>query len=219
MKERRVLVIGDLHEPFTLQGYRAFCKHMYKEYKCNMVIFIGDIIDNNYSSFHETDPDGHGGAQELEKAKDHIKQWYSDFPNALVTLGNHDRIPNRKAFTAGLSKQWVRTIGEVLETPNWTYRVSFDIDGVHYTHGEGRIAQGRMTHDITSVVQGHYHTDSKILFHDGKEIRLWAMQVGCGFNRASYAGQYAKNNKSQSYNVGLVLRDGKLPIIEPYDII
>ena len=41
----RVLVIGDLHEPFTKVGYLQFCKSIYKKYNCNKVIFIGDCID------------------------------------------------------------------------------------------------------------------------------------------------------------------------------
>ena len=48
-KENRVLVIGDLHEPFNLDGYLDFCKHQYAIYNCNKVIFIGDVIDNHYS--------------------------------------------------------------------------------------------------------------------------------------------------------------------------
>ena len=59
-QERRILVIGDLHAPFELDGYFDFCKETYKNYNCNQVIFIGDIIDNHYSSFHTTDPDAWG---------------------------------------------------------------------------------------------------------------------------------------------------------------
>ena len=63
-KEKRILVIGDIHAPFTLHGYLDFCKETYAIYNCNQVIFIGDIIDNHYSSFHTTDPDGMGGGDE-----------------------------------------------------------------------------------------------------------------------------------------------------------
>ena len=52
--ERRILVIGDLHAPFELDGYLEFCQETYAKYLCNQVIFIGDIIDNHYSSYHET---------------------------------------------------------------------------------------------------------------------------------------------------------------------
>ena len=51
----RVLVVGDLHLPFTHENYLGFCKRIYKQYKCNKVVFIGDIIDNHYTSYHETE--------------------------------------------------------------------------------------------------------------------------------------------------------------------
>ena len=44
--ERRILVIGDLHLPFTLPGYLEFCKEVYSNWNCNQVIYIGDILDN-----------------------------------------------------------------------------------------------------------------------------------------------------------------------------
>lgn len=31
-------------------------------------MFIGDVIDNHYSSYHETDAEGMGGKYELEQA-------------------------------------------------------------------------------------------------------------------------------------------------------
>ena len=97
-RERRILVIGDIHAPFTLPQYLDFCKDMYARHNCNQVIFIGDIIDNHYASFHTTDPDGMGGGDELDLAIKHVKKWKKAFPVADVCIGNHDRIIMRKAF-------------------------------------------------------------------------------------------------------------------------
>jgi hypothetical protein len=66
--ERRILVIGDLHLPFSQVGYLEHCLDTYDRFNCNQVIFIGDIIDNHYSSYHETDPNGMGGGYELKQA-------------------------------------------------------------------------------------------------------------------------------------------------------
>ena len=67
-QEDRILVIGDLHEPFCLDGYLQHAKEVYAKHNCNKVVFIGDVIDNHYSSFHEPDPDGMGGGDELDLA-------------------------------------------------------------------------------------------------------------------------------------------------------
>ena len=47
-----VLVIGDLHEPFCLENYLEFCRIQQEKYNCGTVVFIGDVIDNHYSSYH-----------------------------------------------------------------------------------------------------------------------------------------------------------------------
>ena len=67
-KERRMLVVGDIHAPFNHPDYLEFCQDVYAKWNLNQVIFIGDIIDNHYASFHTTDPDGLGGGDELSLA-------------------------------------------------------------------------------------------------------------------------------------------------------
>ena len=113
-KESRVLVIGDLHEPFCLDGYLEFCQEQYKKHDCNQVVFIGDVIDNHFSSYHETDPDGMGGGQELELAISKLSKWYKAFPVADVTIGNHDRLIMRKAMSSAIPKKWVKSFEELL---------------------------------------------------------------------------------------------------------
>ena len=97
-----ILVIGDLHEPFCLDEYLDFCIEKYAEFGCNEVVFIGDIIDNHYSSYHETNADGMGGAEELELAIKRIARWRDAFPVATVIIGNHDRMVMRKAQTSAI---------------------------------------------------------------------------------------------------------------------
>jgi len=71
-KSDNTLVIGDLHAPFVKKGYLEFCQNTSYKYKCSRVVFIGDIIDNHYSSYYEADPDGHSAAEELRRAKEKI---------------------------------------------------------------------------------------------------------------------------------------------------
>ena len=118
-KETRVLVIGDLHEPFSLDEYLNHCAEVYAKYNCNRVVFIGDVIDSHYSSYHESDPDGMGAGEELEFAIERLSRWYKMFPKADVLIGNHDRIISRKAFSAGVPKAWIKSFNEVLQVPKW----------------------------------------------------------------------------------------------------
>ena len=114
--QQRILVIGDLHEPFCLEGYLKHCKDVYAKHNCNKVIFIGDVIDNHYSSYHDPDPDGMGGGDELDLAIDKLSRWYKAFPVADVCIGNHDRIISRKMFSSGVPKRWIKGLAEEMFT-------------------------------------------------------------------------------------------------------
>ena len=211
---KRILVVGDLHEPFCLDGYRDFCIGLYQKYNCNEVVFIGDLLDNHFASFYDVDPDGHSAGEELTRAKRNIAKWYKSFPVAKVTTGNHDFIPDRRAFNAGLSKNWIKSISEVLETPGWDYAEEFIIDGNKYCHGTNRKARSRAKDDLISVIQGHYHSEGHITFYVGDNYRIFSMQVGCGLDNKTYAAAYGTAFKKQHINAGIVLDNGNLPILE-----
>lgn len=210
--DNRVLVIGDLHEPFTLDGYFEFCNEQYEKFNCNRVVFIGDIIDNHYSSYHETDADGYSGGEELELAISKIQKWYKAFPFADVIIGNHDRLIMRKAQTSAIPKKWIKAYKDVLETPNWSFKESVVIDDVFYTHGEGGTARSRAKKDLQSVVQGHLHLQAYTEYVVGRNFKIFALQVGCGVDDKSYAMAYSRNYGKSAIGCGVVLNNGKLPI-------
>jgi len=203
-KERRILVIGDIHAPFELEGYLDFCKETYAKHLCNQVVYIGDIIDNHYTSYHETSSDGMGGADELEHAIEAVKLWKEAFPVADVIIGNHDRLVMRKAQTSDIPSAWIKSYNEVLGTDwNWVERVVYD--NVQYIHGEGGTARTKAKNDMMSTVQGHVHTQAYVEWMVGRNFRIFGMQVGCGVDGGSYAAAYAKHFKKQAIGCGVVL--------------
>lgn len=203
-KERRILVIGDIHAPFTLEGYLEFCQDVYARYNLNQVIFIGDILDNHYSSYHETDPSGLSGKDELECAIEQVALWKEAFPVADVIIGNHDRLIMRKAFSSDVPKEWIKSYNEVLGTNwNWTERIVYD--NVQFVHGEGGTARTKARNDMMSTVSGHIHTQAYTEWLVGRNFKVFAMQVGCGVDASSYAAAYAKNFKRQAIGCGVVL--------------
>ena len=212
-KENRVLIIGDPHEPFTLKGYLEHCKNTYAKYNCNKVVFIGDIIDNHYSSYHETDADGMGGLDELDLAINKIQKWYEAFPDADVTIGNHDRIIMRKAQTSNIPTKWIKSYKEVLKTPNWRFVDRVVYDNVQYVHGEGGTAHAKCRADMMSTVQGHLHTQAYVQWFVGEKFKVFGMQVGCGIDNDSYAMGYAKRGKKPAIGCGVVI-GGKTAINE-----
>ena len=214
MAKRNVLVIGDLHEPFCLDEYLDWCKQQYVYWGCTDVVFIGDIIDNHYSSYHETDADGLGGADELELAIKRISRWYKAFNekgHTWVIIGNHDRMIMRKAQTSAIPSKWIKSYKDVLEVPNWEFVDRLVIDGVQYIHGEAGTARTKCRADMMNTVQGHLHTQVYCETYVGQNFRIFGMQVGCGIDHDSYAMAYAKRGKKPAIACGVVL-NGKVPI-------
>lgn len=211
-RKSRVLVIGDIHEPFTHKEYLNHCKKVYKDYNCNKVIFIGDIIDNHYSSYHDADPDGMGGNDELQLAIKKIQKWYKAFPNATVIIGNHDRIIMRKAFSSGIPKAWLKEFKDVLDTPNWEFKLREVIDNVQYIHGEGGTARTKCRADLMSTVSGHLHTQMYTEYYQGVNgLSIFGCQVGCGIDFDKYAFAYAKAGKQPAVGCAVVI-NGKTAI-------
>ena len=211
-EKSNVLVIGDLHEPFCLDSYLDWCKEQYEVYNCTEVVFIGDIIDNHYSSYHETSADGMGGLDELELAIKRISRWYKAFPIATVIIGNHDRIIMRKAQTSAIPSKWIKSYKEVLEVPNWEFVERYELNNVQYIHGEGGTARTKCRADMMNTVQGHLHTQCYTEHYVGKNFRVYGTQVGCGINHKSYAMAYAKYGKRPAVACAVILNNGQTPL-------
>mgnify|MGYP003134743553 CR=1 FL=1 len=207
-----MLIIGDLHEPFCLDKYLDFCIDKYNEYQCDEVIFIGDIIDNHFASYHETDADGMGGSDELELAIQRISRWREAFPVATVIIGNHDRMIMRKAQTSAIPSKWIKSYKDVLEVPQWKFVERYVKNGVQFIHGEGGTARTKCRADMMNTVQGHLHTQSYCEHYVGQNFRVWGMQVGCGINHETYAMAYAKSGKKPAIGCAVILNNGKIPI-------
>ena len=214
---KSILIIGDIHEPFCIEGYLEHCIEAQKKYKCKEIVFIGDIIDSHYSSFHNSDPDGFGAGEELDRAINKIQQWYKAFPKAKICIGNHDAIVRRKAFDSGISARWIRDYDEVLGVEGWDFKEHHKIEDILFVHWTGTSGRNGAANKALqfgcNVVQGHIHTEASITYIGQS---LFAMQTGCGVDRRSYAMAYSKHfSKTYKLSCGVITKN-KTPILIPF---
>lgn len=211
-----VLIIGDLHAPFILDGYLDFNIELQRKYNCGTIIFIGDIIDGHSWSFHEHNVDGLSVRNELDAAISQLKPWYKAFPNATILFGNHDLLISRKASAYGLSQVFLRHFGDIVEAPKtWNFVHELYLNNVLYIHGSQGNAIDRAKDMRYSLVQGHLHSQAFVQWSVSEIDSIFGLQIGCGIDRKAYAFEYAKDMpKKPIISSGIVLESGRLPIIE-----
>lgn len=213
-----ILVISDLHNPFAHPNAIDFCAETYRQYKCDTVVFIGDIVDEHALSVFDSDPDGYSAGHEANRARESLQDWYNEFPNAYVCIGNHDDRPMRKMFSAGVPKRYIRSFSEIWDTPvGWTWGLSFVANGVVYEHGTQvsgiHAAYNRSLRTGRKTVIGHTHIAPGVKFLDQD---WWAMGVGCLIDVTKYAMLYGRGyNGNVVLGCGVVLDGGRQPIFVP----
>lgn len=217
-----ILIIGDTHEPFTKEGYLAFCRQIQEEYDCGTVIHIGDLTDNHAVSYHEKDPEGLSAGSEFNAALNACKKWYYTFPNVKICIGNHDALPFRKAFTAGLPKGWLKTYQELLQSPpTWEWDFKHIINGIIFQHGTGlsgeMAAINTARENRQSTVIGHLHTVCNTRYLASYKDLIFGLTVGCGIDHEKYAFAYGKENSRKPVIACAVIING-IPINIPMPI-
>lgn len=219
----RVLVVGDCHCPGMLDKYPAFLQSVYKNYRCNKVVFIGDVVDNHAISYHEKHPGLSSAAEEYKKAKKQVAELYKRFPVADWLVGNHDSLTERQAVTAGLLPEWIRDYKDLWKVPKWRVHARFsqlEIDGVLYEHGDagsqGQFAAVKTSRSrFQSVVSGHCHAEAGVWWTCNSNSRIFGMNVGCGVDWKLLQFEYGyKFPRKPVIGCGIVL-DGKQPIFVP----
>ncbi len=217
-QKNNVLVIGDTHIPFEHSDYLKFCINIGKQYKCNQVIHIGDLVDMHSCSYHEHEPDLWSPSQEMEIADKHLKSWFKAFPKIKLCLGNHDRLPDRKRRTVGLPSRCFKSFHEMWNLPKgWQSDFNFVIDDVMYEHGTG--SSGRYAHlnlavaNRQSTVVGHNHSMAGIEYTASEKDCIFGMNVGSGINRKALAFAYGRNFKFKPIVSCGVIFNGENPQI------
>lgn len=222
--KNNVLIIGDTHLPYGLEGYLKHCQDMQKKYDCGTVIHIGDLVDFAGLSYHEKDPNMVGPDCEIKLAKELLKPWIKAFPELHLCMGNHDRLPARKAKSYGMPSRFIKSLADVLGTPKeWKWDFSFIMNDVLYYHGDSTITPATSIKKAISnginTVHGHAHTNAGVYYAATNGRLIWAMNTGCGIDRHEKAFDYQKFvNAKPVIGCGVVLDKGKLPIFLPMDL-
>jgi predicted phosphodiesterase len=215
-----ILVIGDIHEPFSHPSYLDFCIGVREKYNCDTIVFIGDVVDEHALSAWDSDPDGYSAGHEAKQAQLALQKWYDAFPDAYICIGNHDDRPMRRAFKSGIPKRYIRSFEEIWGSPDgWKWGLSWVADGITYEHGVTggtHAAYNRALKMGRSIVQGHTHINPGVKYLGPN---WYALNVGCGLDENAYAMAYGRQYNGQIVlGCGVVLDRGNQPIFIPMQV-
>lgn len=207
------LIIPDLHAPYEHPDALDFLKSVKDWLKPDLVVSIGDEVDQHALSKYSPDPDADSAGTELGYAIDHLLPFYKLFPKVFVCESNHTWRVFKRAFEAGIPTKYMRDIGEVLEAPQgWQWRENWTLNRVYHFHGDGfsgndcaRKACERLR---TKVVMGHIHSQGGVYHVRGISDSLYGLSVGSLIDEKAVAFKYAKHDSKKPVLGCGVIKDG-----------
>jgi len=211
-----VLVISDIQLPFMHQDAIAFIKAVYKKYKPDHVVQIGDLLDQYFANAWGKSTKAQSAREEYELALEILhKELFPIFKNSdiKITWGNHDERIFKRADEAGIPEFALKSMRDLYQLPKEIESgYEFKIDGVTYLHGhttkcgEGKAAEVLTYEYETPVVFGHYHSSAGINYLANKRRLVWAFNVGCLIDTHAYAFEYGRAFKNKPIlGVGIVI--------------
>jgi hypothetical protein len=224
------LVISDLQIPFELDDGLRFCRSVQKEFKIpkENIIIIGDETDQYFASRFSKDPDADlSPTSEIKAARDRLKHWVSAFPIAQVCISNHGLRWLSRAFECNIPTELIIPYKELFNLPDsWIYKEEWRFKTKHpfrAIHGMGYSgmngARNACVDGQISTVIGHLHSHAGVDFiKTNNDKWIWGMNVGCLIDAPSFAFKYGKYSRYKPMlSVGVILDNGKTPVVVPYD--
>lgn len=218
---RRVLVIGDLHEPYTHPDAYDFLRTVRDEYCPDIVVQIGDETDGHAISFHDSDANLDSAGVELEKAKLGLEQLHNLFPNLLLCDSNHGSLIYRRAKAHGLPVQFIKKYRDILfpehGAPGWSWGDAWDLNTplgvVRFQHQVSGDLLLNAAHERKSMVIGHFHGKLDIQYAASSTALYFGAHCGCLIDNKSLAFAYGRLSRSKPILGCMVITDGCPQII------
>lgn len=217
----KILVLGDVHLPFTNWSCVQACATFAKSYKPDLIIQVGDITDQYNWSLYKREPDGPNATLEFEMMIESFKRFHSYFKSydIKILFGNHDKRKMLRAFEVNIPKAMIKTLDELFPYENIIWHTSvepFVADNTIFIHGDEMMGNAwqkaqRLGH---SLVQGHDHLGYLNYINTFKK-QIFGMSAGCMIDAQSIAARYAAKNPMRCWLGWATVTDG-IPHLYPF---
>lgn len=210
-KDRRILVISDMHMPYHHPDAFKFLKAVKKAFNPTRIINIGDEVDNHGISFHDSDPDLMSPGDELIAAQAGCKKLKNIFPEMDLVHSNHGSLSYRRGKSGGIPRHFLKDYNDVLLVDDgwkWHDEILINVhkqQDILFRHQFSASILKSAEQMGCSCVQGHYHSKFEISYTSSPRSLNWGMTVGCLVDSASLAFEYNKlQTKRPILGIGLI---------------
>lgn len=194
---KSILAISDLHFPFHHKDTFKFLRDLKRIYKPNVVIQLGDFVDQHAMGRWTPEADAVSSVDEWEVATNNMSELVKIFPNIQFLLGNHDLRFIKRAKDVRIPSMFVRNLREVYDVPATVgFHDSMLVNNILFTHGEpfcGKTATDKLlVSHRCSVVHGHVHGHAGVVYSANAHGTIWGMNAGAMIDEKAYAFSYGK---------------------------
>ncbi len=198
-KNKAVLLVSDLHFPYTHRDSLKFLDAVSNEYCPDIILSAGDEVDGHAISFHDSDSSLFNADKELEVALKHIEGLHKLFPKMFLCESNHGSLITRRLKSQGLPIRHLMPMAELYSTPKWEWFDDFLLTTrqnlpVYICHGKTGAYNKLAKEQGCSAIQGHFHGKFEITWAKSNIYERFNMFIGCLIDYQSRAFAYGKNN-------------------------
>jgi len=216
--DQNILIISDLHAPYSHPDWHPFLKAIKENYKPDIVINVGDEADKHAVSFHNSETSLFNADEELEKAIEELHRLRDLFPKMYLCESNHGSMIYRRLKVEGIPIRNLKPLAELYETPLWSWHHEIMIEThagkVVVVHGKSGSYNKLASEFGCSAVQGHFHSRFELTWHQSAHSTRFNMIVGCLVDSESMAFAYGKNfTKNPILGVGWINELGEPTLI------
>lgn len=216
------IIISDTHFPYQHRDTFKFLEAIQWEYDIKIAKHSGDLADNHTSSYHELEYGTLSAEQEYQQTVKAAKRLEEIFPDLTIVTGNHCRMTERKAKTANIPADHLKSYNDMYGVNwNWVDKDYFKIDKYQHcllTHSQSSSTLNNAKTHSHCCIQGHHHGVFGIEYFADTEVLRWAMTVGCLIDPHSPAFNYARGNTNKRPILGCGGIIDNRPILIPMQL-
>lgn len=220
MSKKTILVLGDVHAPFTNLRSLARINKLASELKPQVIVQVGDLYDMYAFSKFPRNVNLMTPKQEIDQGLDVTCRMWRDLRKAapkakcFCLVGNHDSRPIKRLVEKTPELAMFLDLRSLYDFPGVTMAASerdeMTIDGIMFMHGfRGKLGD-HARHNGCNTVTGHSHRGGVAYMRLGKKT-IWEMNAGTICDENSEPLSYTRQRQISTVTQGVGFLDDKGP--------